>query len=66
LWDSQDIPYGSEMAWDSTGQEGVFFWTRHFGMEESELKTINSVLGYTPNVPHWGWDGNARRYWDFV
>ena len=28
LWDSQDIPYGSEMAWDSTGQEGVFYWTR--------------------------------------
>lgn len=28
LWDSQEIPYGSEMAWDSTGQEGVFYWTR--------------------------------------
>lgn len=35
-------------------------------MAESEVKTINSVLGYTPNVPHWGWDGNARRYWDFI
>lgn len=28
LWHSQDIPYGSEMAWDSTGQEGVYYWTR--------------------------------------
>jgi hypothetical protein len=28
LWDSQEIPYGSEMAWDSTGQEGVYYWTR--------------------------------------
>jgi hypothetical protein len=27
-WDSQEIPYGSEMAWDSTGQEGVYYWTR--------------------------------------
>ncbi|KAF4995469.1 hypothetical protein FDECE_12792 [Fusarium decemcellulare] len=66
LWDSQEIPYGSEMAWDSTGQEGVYYWTRHFGMTASETKTINSVLGYMPNVPHWGWNGNARRYWDFI
>ncbi|KAK7417471.1 hypothetical protein QQX98_004591 [Neonectria punicea] len=66
LWHSQDIPYGSEMAWDSTGQEGVFFWTRYFGFEESATKTINSVLGYMPTVPHWGWNGNARRYWDFI
>lgn len=29
LWDSQEIPYGSEMAWDSTGQEGVYYWTRY-------------------------------------
>lgn len=28
IWDSQEIPYGSEMAWDSTGQEGVYYWTR--------------------------------------
>lgn len=28
LWHSQNIPYGSEMAWDSTGQEGVYYWTR--------------------------------------
>ncbi|KPM41456.1 hypothetical protein AK830_g5054 [Neonectria ditissima] len=66
LWDSQDIPYGSEMAWDSTGQEGVGFWLRYFGFEESVTKTVNSVLGYTPSVPHWGWNGNARRYWDFI
>ncbi|CCT74847.1 uncharacterized protein FFUJ_10918 [Fusarium fujikuroi IMI 58289] len=66
IWDAQDIPYGSEMAWDSTGQEGVYYWTRHFGFNESAQKTVDSVLGYTPNVPHWGWNGNARRYWDFI
>jgi hypothetical protein len=27
-WNSQQIPYGSEMAWDSTSQEGVYYWTR--------------------------------------
>ncbi|KAJ2988832.1 hypothetical protein NUW58_g3774 [Xylaria curta] len=44
-WNSEAVPYGSEMAWDSTGQD---------------------VLGYMPTVPHWGWDGNARRYWDNI
>lgn len=28
LWNSQDVPYGSEMAWDSTGQEGVYYWSK--------------------------------------
>ncbi|KAJ0269583.1 hypothetical protein CBS470a_013715 [Colletotrichum nupharicola] len=25
-WNSIDAPFGSEMAWDSTGQEGVYYW----------------------------------------
>ncbi|KAI0484362.1 hypothetical protein GGR56DRAFT_679847 [Xylariaceae sp. FL0804] len=65
LWDSQAVPYGSEMAWDSTGQEGVYYWSKYFGYNATALKTVNSVLGYDPAVPHWGWNGNARRYWDF-
>ena len=28
LWDTQAVPFGSEMAWDSTGQEGVYYWTK--------------------------------------
>ncbi|EGY20775.1 hypothetical protein VD0002_g3575 [Verticillium dahliae] len=66
LWDSQDVPYGSEMAWDSTGQEGVYYWTKHFGFDGSAAQTVDSVLGYMPTVPHWGWNGCARRYWDFI
>lgn len=27
-WDSVDAPSGSEMAWDSTAQEGVYQWAR--------------------------------------
>jgi hypothetical protein len=27
-WHSLESPFGSEMAWDSTGQEGVYYWTR--------------------------------------
>lgn len=27
-WVSLPAPFGSEMAWDSTGQEGVYYWSR--------------------------------------
>lgn len=37
---------------------------RYFGLTNTVTKTVNSVLGYMPTVPHWGWNGNARRYWD--
>ncbi|KAH7026659.1 uncharacterized protein B0I36DRAFT_294801 [Microdochium trichocladiopsis] len=63
-WDGEEVPYGSEMAWDSTGQEGVYYWAKHFNLANTVDKTINSVLGFMPTVPHWGWNGNARRYWD--
>ncbi|KAI2627738.1 hypothetical protein GGR54DRAFT_652556 [Hypoxylon sp. NC1633] len=65
-WDSEEVPYGSEMAWDSTGQEGVYYWAKYFGFTNTATKTVNSVLGYMPTVPHWGWNGNARRYWDNI
>ncbi|KAM7199027.1 hypothetical protein V8F33_004764 [Rhypophila sp. PSN 637] len=65
-WDRQSVPFGSEMAWDSTGQEGVWYWSRYFGFNGTAVKTLNTVLGYAPTVPHWGWNGNARRYWDNV
>ncbi|KAL6709813.1 hypothetical protein ACN47E_000598 [Coniothyrium glycines] len=65
-WETQTVPYGSEMAWDSTGQEGVYYWTKYFNLPTTPAKTINSILAYTPTVAHWGWNGNARRYWDFI
>ncbi|KAL1654329.1 hypothetical protein SLS61_002929 [Didymella pomorum] len=65
-WETQAIPFGSEMAWDSTGQEGVYYWTSYFNLANTPTKAINSILAYMPTVAHWGWNGNARRYWDFV
>ncbi len=59
-------PFGSEMAWDSTGQEEVFAWCKYFGADEKAEVSLNSILGYMPTVPHWGYNGNARRYWDFL
>ncbi|KAJ5995179.1 hypothetical protein N7481_002156 [Penicillium waksmanii] len=65
-WDSQAEPFGSEMAWDSTGQEGIYYWSNYFKLTNTATKTINSILGFMPTVSHWGWNGNARRYWDFI
>ncbi|KAL9625038.1 MAG: hypothetical protein Q9160_000767 [Pyrenula sp. 1 TL-2023] len=66
LWATQPVPYGSEMAWDSTGQEGVYYWSAYFNDTATAAKTVDSVTGYMPTVPHWGYNGNARRYWDFL
>lgn len=65
-WRKDEYPFGSEMAWDSTGQEEVYNWCRYFGYEDKAMVSLNSIVGYMPLIPHWGYNGNARRYWDFL
>ncbi|MFC1659864.1 DUF5695 domain-containing protein [Gemmatimonadota bacterium] len=65
VWRSLGYPFGSEMPWDSTGQEEVYGWSKYFGFDEKALVTLNAILAYMPTVPHWGYNGSARRYWDF-
>lgn len=65
-WKQEAYPFGSEMPWDSTGQEEVYAWTKYFGYRDKAEVTLNAVLGYMPTVPHWGYNGSARRYWDFI
>jgi hypothetical protein len=65
-WSHEEYPFGSEMAWDSTGQEEVYAWCKYFGYEDKAQVSINSILGYMPTLPHWAYNGNARRYWDFL
>jgi hypothetical protein len=64
-WNRRALPYGSEMAWDSTGQEEIYGITSYFDNEEKARITLDSVLGYMPSIPHWGYNGSARRFWDF-
>lgn len=66
LWKEEAYPFGSEMAWDSTGQEEVYAWCKYFGYVKKAQVSLNSILGYMPTIPHWGYNGNARRYWDFL
>lgn len=65
-WRTLAYPFGSEMAWDSTGQPEVYAWMQHFGHPREAAVTREVILGYDPTVPHWGYNGNARRYWDFL
>ncbi len=65
-WQKLTYPFGSEMPWDSTGQEEVYAWTRRFGMNEKAQTTLDAITGYMPTLPSWGYNGSARRYWDFL
>jgi len=65
-WKSEAYPFGSEMPWDSTGQEEVYAWSKYFGYSDKADVTVNAIVGYMPTIPHWGYNGSARRYWDFL
>ena len=65
-WRSLKYPFGSEMPWDSTGQEEVYMWSDYFGYADKADVTLNAILGYMPTLPSWGYNGSARRYWDFL
>ncbi len=65
-WNTLPYPFGSEMPWDSTGQEEVYAWTRYFSMNDKSEVSLSAILAYTPAVPHWAYNGSARRYWDFI
>lgn len=65
-WSTQQYPFASEMPWDSTGQEEVYAWMTYFGYRQSAVTTIDAILGYDPAIPNWGYNGSARRYWDFI
>lgn len=66
VWQKLPYPFGSEMPWDSTGQEEVYAWTRRFGMDAKAQITLDAIVGYMPAIPSWGYNGSARRYWDFL
>ncbi|USI72232.1 DUF5695 domain-containing protein [Sphingomonas morindae] len=65
-WRAEAYPFGSEMPWDSTGQEEVYAWMQHFGFADKAALTREVILAYDPLIPHWGYNGSARRYWDFL
>jgi len=65
-WKGEAYPFGSEMPWDSTGQEEVYDWSKYFHYDDKANVTLNAILAYDPAIPSWGYNGSARRYWDFI
>lgn len=65
-WSAEKYPFGSEMPWDSTGQEEVYAWMKYFHYPQQAQTTLDAILGYDPTIPNWGYNGSARRYWDFI
>ena len=65
-WRTLNYPFGSEMPWDSTGQEEVYMWSDYFGYTDKAKITLDAILAYMPTMPHWAYNGNARRYWNFL
>ncbi len=63
-WVGLRYPFGSEMPWDSTGQEEIYTWCRYFGADDKAQVTLNAILGYMPTVPNWAYNGAGRRYFD--
>jgi hypothetical protein len=53
-WHTLQYPFGSEMPWDSTGQEEVYTCSEYFGYTEKARVTTNAIMGYMPTVMHWG------------
>ncbi|HWU50714.1 MAG TPA: DUF5695 domain-containing protein, partial [Asticcacaulis sp.] len=65
-WDKETYPFGSEMPWDSTGQSEVYDWMKYFHYDDKAASTREVILAYDPAIPHWGYNGSARRFWDFL
>ena len=66
IWGNLTFPFGSEMPWDSTGQEEIFSHAQRYGAYMTANLTLLAVKAYTNDVPHWGLSGSARRYFDFL
>ena len=66
-WKTEAYPFGSEMPWDSTGQEEVYAWMKYFGYKEKADVTLNAILGYDPATVqqttdrHWTWTARSPR-----
>ncbi len=63
-WAGMRYPFGSEMPWDSTGQEEIYTWCRYFGLNDKAQVTLSAILSYMPTVPNWAYNGAGRRYFD--
>ena len=53
------FPYGSEFAYDTTGQEEVVVWQLFFDYDTDAARTIDHILQYMRGIPNWAYNGGA-------
>jgi len=53
-------PYGSEFAYDTTGQEEVVVWLLYFGHDAAAERTVKHVQQYMRPLPNWAYNGGAE------
>lgn len=66
---SQPYPYGSEFAFDTTGQEAVVVWLLYFANSTNPFaayakETVDHVLSYMRSSATWAYNGGSRSWGD--
>ena len=66
---SAKYPYGSEFAFDTTGQEAVVVWLLHFANSSNSFATsakatVDHILSYMRSSPTWAYNGGSRSWGD--
>lgn len=66
---AQEYPYGSEFSFDTTGQEEVVVWLKHFANSTNNWaaaakRTVDHILSYMRSSPTWAFHGGARSWGD--
>ena len=58
-WSTAKYPYGSEFAYDTTGQEEVVVWLLYFNFDDAAERTVDHILSYMRSFPGWAAMGGA-------
>jgi len=69
LFASEEYPYGSEFAFDTTGQEEVVVWLLHFAdvyptYTAAAKRTVDHILSYMRSSTTWAYHGGTRSWGD--
>jgi hypothetical protein len=66
---AKEYPYGSEFAFDTTGQEEVVVWLTHFANSTNRFldaakRTVDFTLSHMRSSPTWAYHGGSRSWGD--
>ena len=63
-WASKPYPYGSEFAFDTTGQEEIVVWSLWYGDGATARRTVDHILSYMRSSATWAYHGGSRSWGD--